>query len=62
MRSSSARIDSILAKLNRGEGTAGAMINDDSLYQELTTVMTRVENLLVDISKNPKKYFKFSVF
>jgi phospholipid/cholesterol/gamma-HCH transport system substrate-binding protein len=62
LRSSAGRIDSILAKINRGEGTAGGLVNDDSLYIEIRNLVTRVNNLVTDIERNPRKYFKFSVF
>ncbi len=62
LHSSAARVDSILAKINQGRGTAGAMVNDDEMYQEIKNLIVRVENLVSDIEKNPRKYFKFSVF
>jgi phospholipid/cholesterol/gamma-HCH transport system substrate-binding protein len=62
LQSSASRIDSILAKMNRGDGTVGALVNDDSMYIEIKNLIVRVENLIGDIEKNPRKYFKFSVF
>ncbi len=62
LHSSAGRIDSILSKINRGQGTAGAIVNDDELYQEIKNLIVRIENLVTDIEKNPRKYFKFSVF
>jgi phospholipid/cholesterol/gamma-HCH transport system substrate-binding protein len=62
LRSSAGRVDSILARIDRGEGTAGALVRDDSLYQDMKNLIVRVENLVTDIEKNPRKYFKFSVF
>ncbi len=62
IHSSTGRLDSILAKVERGEGTAGALVNDAELYEEVKNLIVRVENLVSDIEKNPRKYFKFSVF
>ncbi len=62
LHSSTGRIDSILARIARGDGTAGAMLTDDELYQETKNLIVRIENLVSDIEKNPRKYFKFSVF
>ena len=59
---SSARLDSILAKIDRGDGTAGALVNDAHLYNDVRDLIVRVNNLISDIEKNPRKYFKFSVF
>jgi phospholipid/cholesterol/gamma-HCH transport system substrate-binding protein len=62
MSRSAARLDSILAKINRGEGSAGALVNDAQLYEEIRNLVTRINSLVTDIEKNPRKYFKFSVF
>jgi phospholipid/cholesterol/gamma-HCH transport system substrate-binding protein len=62
LNSSTGRIDSILARINRGDGTAGAMVNDDRLYEDIRNLIVRVDNLVADIEKNPRKYFKVSVF
>jgi len=59
---STARLDSILTKIDRGEGSGGALVNDPKLYEEVREMMTRVNNLIADIEKDPRKYFKFSVF
>jgi len=62
LRSSTGRVDSILARISRGDGTAGALVQDDELYQDIKDLVVRIENLVTDIEKNPRKYFKFSVF
>ncbi len=56
------RFGSILTKVDSGQGTLGGFVNDESVYENLHTLMARLENLLLDMEKNPKKYFKVSVF
>jgi len=56
------RLGSVLAKVDSGQGTMGAFVNDDRVYENLQDLMARMENLLLDMEKNPKKYFKVSVF
>jgi phospholipid/cholesterol/gamma-HCH transport system substrate-binding protein len=53
---------SISEKINRGEGTMGMLINNDSLYIELEKSSRDLNLLLEDIRLNPKKYVRFSVF
>ncbi|MCX6834023.1 MAG: MlaD family protein [candidate division Zixibacteria bacterium] len=62
LNSSSARLDSILTKIDLAKGNLGLMVNDSALYVELTNLLTRANSLITDIEKNPRKYFKFSVF
>lgn len=49
-------------KIERGEGTLGKLINDKSLYEELKNTTKSVDELVKDIKKNPKRYFKFELF
>jgi phospholipid/cholesterol/gamma-HCH transport system substrate-binding protein len=62
LNATSARLDSILTKIDRSEGSAGRLVNDTGLYVELTNLLARANTLITDIEKNPRKYFKFSVF
>jgi len=62
LSSISARMDTITAKLNNAEGSMGLLVNDSALYVEVTKLVARTGNLISDIEKNPRKYFKFSVF
>jgi len=55
-------VQTILDKVNKGEGTLGMLMNDDSLYLELNRSATALDSLLVDIKRNPKKYVRFSLF
>jgi len=62
LNATSARLDSVLNKINRSEGNLGLLVNDTALYVELSNLLARANNLITDIEKNPRKYFKFSVF
>ena len=62
LASSTSHMDSILMKIDRGDGSAGALVNDQQLYEEVRDLVVRINSLIADIEKNPRKYFKFSVF
>jgi len=62
LASSTARLDSILTRVNSANGSLGLAVNDTSLYVETANLLTRLNSLLTDMEKNPKKYFKFSIF
>jgi phospholipid/cholesterol/gamma-HCH transport system substrate-binding protein len=62
LTATSARLDSVLTKIDHAEGNMGLLVNDTALYVELTNLLVRANNLITDIEKNPRKYFKFSVF
>jgi phospholipid/cholesterol/gamma-HCH transport system substrate-binding protein len=54
--------DSIMARLQAGQGTLGMLTRDSTLYNETTATMVELRKLIADIQVNPRKYFKFSVF
>ncbi len=54
--------DSIMARLQMGQGTLGMLTTDSTLYNETTATMVELRKLIADIQVNPRKYFKFSVF
>ena len=55
-------LDSLLNKMNQGEGTLGQLVTNDSLYISLQNSLITLEKLLDDIQKNPKKYINVTVF
>lgn len=52
----------IFDKINRGEGTMGMLLHNDSLYKNLESASSDLDKLLKDIRENPKRYLHFSVF
>ncbi len=55
-------INQILAKVNSNEGTAGMLVNDPTLYNNLTELSSSLDFLLKDLRNNPKRYVHFSAF
>ncbi len=62
MNNSMQNLNQILKKVNEGEGTLGALANDDSLYTNLNKVTQQVDKLFIDLRENPKRYLNISVF
>lgn len=59
---SMADFQSIMDKINKGEGSVGMLINNDSLYIGLEKSSRDLNLLLEDIRLHPKKYVKLSLF
>ena len=53
---------SLLDKINSGEGSAGKLVNDDSLYVNLSESLEALDLLLTDLKENPGRYVSFSLF
>jgi phospholipid/cholesterol/gamma-HCH transport system substrate-binding protein len=54
--------DSILRRLESGQGTLGLLARDSTLYVETTLTLREARALIADIRNNPRKYLKVSVF
>ena len=52
----------IMDKINKGQGSLGLLINNDSLYNSLQKSSIDLDKLLKDMKVNPDRYVHFSVF
>ena len=52
----------IMQKIERGEGTIGQLVNNDSLYWHLESSSRNLDLLLKDINEHPGRYVHVSVF
>lgn len=52
----------IMEKIEKGEGTMGMLVNNDSLYNNLNEASLEMDKLLEDMRVNPGRYIHFSVF
>jgi phospholipid/cholesterol/gamma-HCH transport system substrate-binding protein len=50
-----------MARLEAGEGTAGKLLHDQQLYDNMNSAITELNGLLADIRKDPKKYLQVRV-
>jgi phospholipid/cholesterol/gamma-HCH transport system substrate-binding protein len=62
LRQSSEQLSAILAQLNSNEGTAGRLINDPALFNDLRALVTRLDSLATDFQRNPRRYINLSIF
>jgi phospholipid/cholesterol/gamma-HCH transport system substrate-binding protein len=62
LQQSMARLDDITQRVDRGEGTLGQLLNNDTVYNELENSSRELKELLQDIKLNPGRYVHFSVF
>ncbi|MDR2912862.1 MAG: MlaD family protein [Alistipes sp.] len=57
-----AHLNSVLARLAEGEGTASLLLDDPALYDSLTSATGNLSALLEDLKANPRRYVHFSLF
>jgi phospholipid/cholesterol/gamma-HCH transport system substrate-binding protein len=62
LQKTSIQVNSLLAKIDSGGGTAGKLINDPGLYNDLRRLTTRLDSVTADFKAHPKKYVNLSIF
>lgn len=55
-------VNSLLTKVDTGEGTIGRLLNDPEVYYNLEATSKHLALLLQDLRLNPKRYVRLSVF
>jgi phospholipid/cholesterol/gamma-HCH transport system substrate-binding protein len=57
-----ADLQGIVSKVNDGKGTLGLLVNDTKMYDNLNNASKNLDELIIDLKANPKRYVHFSVF
>ncbi len=62
LKRSSDSLETVMGRLERGEGTLGKLSKDETLYKNLNQTVENLGKLAEDVRKQPKKYLKLSLF
>lgn len=52
------QLNTIMAKIDNGDGTLGKLVNDPSLYNRYDSLAAEMKTLIEGINKDPQKYLK----
>lgn len=56
------KLDGLMEKLDRKDGSLGLLVNDPQLYHNLNTTIAELGALSEDLKKHPARYINLSVF
>ena len=62
VKETSAKLDAVLAKVDSGPGSVAKLVNDPGAYNDVRALLQRMDSLLADIKKNPKRYINVKIF
>jgi phospholipid/cholesterol/gamma-HCH transport system substrate-binding protein len=62
LKETSGKLDAIIAKVDSGNGSAGKLLNDPGVYNDTRALLQRMDSLVADIKKNPKRYINVRIF
>ena len=54
-------LQTVISKVNSGQGSIGKLVNDDNLYNNLNNASKNLDNLMIDLKAHPKRYVSFSI-
>ena len=57
-----ANVQQLTDKLNDKKGSLGLLMNDNALYDNLSSTVRDADSLLVNLKAHPKRYVHFSIF
>ena len=55
------RVDQVVAGLESGRGTAGQLLHDRQLYENMNRAVLEVRELIAEVRKDPRKYLNVRV-
>jgi phospholipid/cholesterol/gamma-HCH transport system substrate-binding protein len=62
LKATSGKLDVIIAKVDSGNGSAAKLLNDPGVYNDVRALLQRMDSLVADIKKNPKRYINVKIF
>jgi phospholipid/cholesterol/gamma-HCH transport system substrate-binding protein len=58
----SQRLNNLLNEIEKSQGTLSLLLRDKQTAEDLKQSIKEIKELIEEIKRNPKKFFKFSVF
>ena len=55
------RFDQLVTKLDEGQGTAGQLLKDKQLYENMNAAVADFRTLISNINKDPRRYLNIRV-
>ena len=55
-------IDSVMVKINRGQGSLGLLVNDPTLYRNADSMFVSMRELAADVKAHPSRYVNVKIF
>lgn len=62
LKATNAQVQTVIDKVNSGNGTVGRLMNDGAVYARLDSLLARVDSLAADFKANPRKYINLKIF
>jgi phospholipid/cholesterol/gamma-HCH transport system substrate-binding protein len=57
-----AKLNATIERATTGNGSLAKFMNDPEMYNQVKALTARIDDLIADFKKNPRKYIKLSIF
>ncbi len=62
LANTTSHLDAVVAKIDTGGGSAGKLVNDPALYNDVHSLLGRLDSLTADFKQHPRKYVNVHIF
>ncbi|HVF41342.1 MAG TPA: MlaD family protein [Gemmatimonadaceae bacterium] len=62
LKTTSAKLDAIIAKVDSGNGTAALLLNDPGVYNDVRKLLAQIDSVMADFKRDPRRYINLRVF
>lgn len=62
LQQTTTQLNTVLTQLQNGDGTAGRLLADPALYDNLARLTARLDSVTADFQRNPRRYINLSIF
>lgn len=62
LESASEELNGVMKKINEGQGSIGMAVNDKALYNDVSTTLKSLNDLVSDLKAHPSRYINVTVF
>lgn len=62
LRKTTEQLNGVIARLQDTTGTAGKLLNDPAVYNDLHRLVSRLDSLTADFKRNPRRYINLEIF
>jgi phospholipid/cholesterol/gamma-HCH transport system substrate-binding protein len=62
LKTTSANLDATLTKATTGNGSLAKLLNEPGMHEDTRKLLARMDSLMTEFQKNPRKFIKLSIF
>ena len=62
LKATSSHLDSVVTRVTTGNGSFAKLLNDPTMHDDIRKAIQRLDSLMTEFQKNPRKFIRLSIF